>query len=35
MRESTTAGPQVSGSYSGTGAPLFSTGSTVRHASST
>src|SRR6516162_2177931 len=32
---STSAGPQVFGSYSWTGVPAFSTGSTMRHASST
>src|SRR5262249_27225802 len=33
--ESTSFGPQVPGSYSWTGVPAFSTGSTIRHASST
>ena len=33
--ESTSFGPQVPGSYSYTGVPAFSTGSTIRHASST
>src|SRR5215472_1891366 len=32
---STSAGPQVLGSYSWTGVPAFATGSTMRHASST
>src|SRR5262249_20058961 len=32
---STSAGPQVLGSYSWTGVPAFTTGSTMRHASST
>src|SRR6516164_8695511 len=32
---STSAGPQVFGSYSWTGVPAFATGSTMRHASST
>jgi len=31
----TSFGPQVPGSYSWTGVPAFSTGSTIRHASST
>ena len=35
IRESTSLGPQVPGSYSNTGVPSFSTGSTIRHASST